>query len=198
MRLRAEATLRQPHRAVPRQLAMSRAPCAASHAGVGSRRGRGPCWGGAALGRGHASGRGHIGQGSCRGGATRRGGGLRRGGPRRGREAAWGGAACQGGGGEGAYHHGRDERRQLQPYGGPSEEQGRERVGGGRGRGGSFSSPMIMGARGRGEGWWGRLGRTEVATDVAGPRVGSPERVTREGAQGRGWTEWTAFSSCFL
>jgi hypothetical protein len=69
---------------------------------------------------------------------------------------------------EGAYH-GRDERRQPQPTGEPSEERGRERVREEEeGEGGGFSSPRS----------WARGG------GVAGPRARLPEGGARPGGAG--------------
>jgi hypothetical protein len=53
--------------------------------------------------------------------------------------------------GRGRAYHGLNERRQPQPSGDPSEDRGKEGVGEEEEGGGDFSSPRIVGARGRGE-----------------------------------------------
>jgi hypothetical protein len=73
---------------------------------------------------------------------------------------------------EGAYH-GRDERRQPQPTGEPSEERGRERV-----------------------------REEEEGEGVVSPVLGCPSGSRGRGAQGctlgHGWAGQIAFSSSFL
>jgi hypothetical protein len=87
---------------------------------------------------------------------------------------------------EGAYH-GRDERRQPQPTGEPSEERGRERVREEE-EGEGVVSPLLDHGRGGG----GGLGR------VLGCPSGSRGRGAQGCTLGHGWAGQIAFSSSFL